>query len=142
MLSILTRLWPRQVGNGWFKPKVHEQLHVPRDIERNGSPRESYSGTVEHNHLSLKSQSKRTQRNRWHHDEQVGHRVAESYIIDYCFTRMQAHCQAQTHDSSTKGFQDKSSKGLLTISKGLSKSKYTHKFEWLTLSLMGKEDKL
>ena len=51
MLQELIRLWPRGAGNGWFKPKVHEQLHVPRDIERNGSPRESYSGPLEHNHI-------------------------------------------------------------------------------------------
>ena len=34
MLSGLIELWPHSIGQGWEKPKVHEQLHVPDDIER------------------------------------------------------------------------------------------------------------
>jgi hypothetical protein len=30
-LSELIELWPREAGHGWFKPKIHEQLHVPGD---------------------------------------------------------------------------------------------------------------
>ena len=59
----------RHEGQGCFKAKVHEQLHVPRDIDRNGSPRESYSGPLEHNHLELKNHSKCTQRSRKNYDK-------------------------------------------------------------------------
>jgi hypothetical protein len=38
MLRELIRLWPRVRGQGWGKAKIHEQLHVPDDIERNGAP--------------------------------------------------------------------------------------------------------
>ena len=61
MISELIRLWPRYDGNGWSKPKIHEQLHVPRDIERNGSLRQSYGGPLEHSHVDLKKLSTRTQ---------------------------------------------------------------------------------
>jgi hypothetical protein len=33
MLLKLVRLWPRVRGQGWKKAKIHEQLHVPDDIE-------------------------------------------------------------------------------------------------------------
>jgi hypothetical protein len=39
MLRELIRLWPRLRGQGWEKAKIHEQLHVLDDIERNGSTR-------------------------------------------------------------------------------------------------------
>ena len=61
MLSELTTMWPHGEGQGWFKPNVHEQLHVPRDITRNGTPRESFGGPLEHNHIPLKEKAKRTQ---------------------------------------------------------------------------------
>ena len=61
MLNYLIQNWPRNKGNGWEKAKVHEQLHVPRDISRNGTPRESYGGPLEHNHLPMKALSKCTQ---------------------------------------------------------------------------------
>jgi hypothetical protein len=54
MLEELIKFWPRGEGNGWFKVKVHEQLHVPGDISRNGSPRNTYTGPVENNHLDVK----------------------------------------------------------------------------------------
>ncbi len=38
MLGELIQLWPRVRGQGWEKAKIHEQLHVPDDIERNGAP--------------------------------------------------------------------------------------------------------
>ena len=89
MLEELIRLWPRGAGNGWFKPKVHEQLHVPRDIEWNGSPRQSYSGPLEHNHIFLKDLSERTQRVRETLDMQLATRAHESFVIDYCYNKMQ-----------------------------------------------------
>jgi hypothetical protein len=83
MLEELIKFWPRGEGNGWFKPKIREQLHVPGDISRNGSPRNMYTGPVENNHLDVKDQARRTQMNRSLLDEQIGNRSAEAYIINY-----------------------------------------------------------
>ena len=139
MIGTLIKLWPRTDGQGWFKAKVHEQLHVPRDIERNGSPRESYSGPLEHNHLELKNHSRKTQRNWRTHDKQVGQRVAESYIINYCFDRMQ-HKQSDLPIQKLQlTIPQQSSKGLLTLSRG-SKGKICYSFIWTTKTLAGKED--
>ena len=60
MLSRLIELWSHSTGQGWENPKVHKQLHVPDDIERNGCPQGSHSGPTEHNHIALiKKTSKR-----------------------------------------------------------------------------------
>ena len=90
MLQELIKLWPRDQGHGWFKPKVHEQLHIPGDIARNGSPRNSYSGTVEHNHVIFKNASKRMQCKRIELDKQISEQTSESFIIDYCYNKMMA----------------------------------------------------
>jgi hypothetical protein len=74
--------WSRGEGDGWFKAKVHEQLHVPGDISRNGSPRNTYTGPVENNHLDVKEQAMRSQMNRSLLDEQIGNRSAEAYIMN------------------------------------------------------------
>jgi hypothetical protein len=84
MLSDLIKLWPREAGHGWFKePKMHEQLHVPGDISRNGSPCNVYTGPVENNHLDVKKQVIRTQMKRELLDAQIGSRSAEAYIVNY-----------------------------------------------------------
>jgi hypothetical protein len=88
MLEELIKFWPRGGGNGWFKPKIHEQLHVLVDISRNGSPRNTLTGPVENNHLDVKEQAKRTQMNRELLDEQIGNRSAETYIINYAYERI------------------------------------------------------
>jgi hypothetical protein len=53
MLRELMRLWPRERGQGWEKAKIHEELHVPDDIERNGAPQDSHTGPTEHDHIRL-----------------------------------------------------------------------------------------
>jgi hypothetical protein len=88
MLEDLIKFWPRGEANGWFKAKVHEQLHVPGDISRNRSPRNTYTGPVENNHLDVKEQLMRTQMNRELLDEQIGNRSAEAYIINYAYERI------------------------------------------------------
>ena len=52
MLRELIRLWPRTKGQGWAKAKIHEQLHVPDDIEWNRAPQGSHTGPTEHNHIA------------------------------------------------------------------------------------------
>jgi hypothetical protein len=62
MLTRLKNLWPREKGQGWFKAKYHEQLHVPDDIEHNGAPSNTHTGPTEHNHLFfVKNPAKRSQ---------------------------------------------------------------------------------
>ena len=88
MLEELMKLWPRAEGNGWFTAKIHEQMHVASDIARNGSPRNTYSGPLEHTHLNVKEDARRTQMNRSVLDAQLGNRSAESHIIKYAYDRI------------------------------------------------------
>ena len=90
MLQEILRRWPRDKGNGWFLAKFHEQLHVPYDIERNGTPRGTYTGPTERLHKKLKQHSLRTQRRRDVHDKQLGDREFETFVIDFCSDRMTA----------------------------------------------------
>jgi hypothetical protein len=87
MLAELIKLWPGAERNGWFKPKIHKQTHMPPDICRTGSPRNSYSGSVEHAHLTTKENARRTQMNRGVLNAQLGNHSAESYIINYAYDR-------------------------------------------------------
>jgi hypothetical protein len=59
MLRELVRLWPCVWGQGWEKAKIHEQLHVPDDIEQNGAPQGSHTGPTEHNHIRLENNQPR-----------------------------------------------------------------------------------
>ena len=82
-------MWPRAKGQGWGKAKIHEQLHVPNDIERNGAPQGSHAGPTEHNHIRLvKRPAKGTQQRAEVFDRQLGQRVSNSYIVDMAYQRM------------------------------------------------------
>jgi hypothetical protein len=119
MLSERIQLWPREAGHGWFKPKIHEQLHVPGDIARNGSPRNTYTGPVENNHLDMKAQAIRTLMNKELLDSQIGTRSAEAYIVNYGHERVcnqdQLPPTPDTSESCRRG--DQSSVGLLAITR-------------------------
>ena len=89
MLHLIKNLWPRNKGQEWALPKFHEQLHVPDDIARNGSPQGTNSGPTEHNHIEfVKNPSQQTQKIRAKLDEQLAHRIAETMIIDHSFCSM------------------------------------------------------
>ncbi len=89
MLQELIRLWPRLRGQGWELAKIHEQLHVPDDIERNGAPQGSHTGPTEHNHIRLvKRPAKGTQQRAEVLDQQLGQRVSDAYIVDMAYQRM------------------------------------------------------
>lgn len=117
MLSELIALWPREKGNGWFTPKIHEQGHVPDDIETRGSPRNSYSGVVENAHLIVKAQALRTQKNRSLLDIQIGTRSAEAHIINYAYERI---CVASDPpgDATDPGTGPRGSRGRVSIRRG------------------------
>jgi len=72
MLNKLYDLWPRSKGQGWDKPKFHEQLHIPDDIERNGSPNSTSTQLTEHNHIEvIKNPAKCTQCRQLMLDKQI-----------------------------------------------------------------------
>jgi hypothetical protein len=90
MIRKLIDMWPRGSGQHWILCKIHEQLHVPDDIERQGSPLTTHTGPTEHNHIQgFKKKAINTQKRRATMDWQVGNRVAESYIIDTALAKMQ-----------------------------------------------------
>ena len=119
LLDTLITCWPRTTGQGWKLAKIHEQLHVPDDIERNGSPKGSHSGPTEHNHIALvKKPGQRTQRQRLLFDKQLARRVSESYIIDTCISRMEAvpPSSANYQDGMRRAFKSVGgAKGVLCI---------------------------
>ena len=81
-LTYVQKHWPRDAGQGWCLPKMHEQLHVPDDIERNGPPATTFTGVTEHHHVSVKRHCERTQKIKYSLDFQTGMRMAESSLIN------------------------------------------------------------
>ena len=117
MLSELIKLWPREAGNAWFKPKVHEATHVPPDVGRNGSPRNSYSGGLEHTHLTAKEDAQRTQMNRGVLDAQLGERTAETYMINYAHDRVCVANDPIVNTAPPPAFKLGGSKGIATFAR-------------------------
>jgi hypothetical protein len=121
MLRELIRLWPRIRGNGWEKAKIHEQLHVPDDIERNEAPQGSHTtGPTEHNHIRLvKRPAKGTQQRAKVFDRQLGQRVSDAYIVHMAYQRMTTNFDQPSQFLSslvrTTGLSPQASKGWLYI---------------------------
>jgi hypothetical protein len=120
MLRELIRPWPRIRGNGCKKAKIHKQLHVPDDIERNGAPQGSHTGPTEHNHIRLvKRPAKGTQQRAEVFDRQLGQRVSDAYIIDMAYQRMTTNYDQPSQSLSSlvqkTGLSPQASKGWLYI---------------------------
>ncbi len=116
MLRDLQQLWPRKLGQGWVKPKTHEQLHVPDDIERNGAVQNYHTGPTEHNHIfHVKRLARATQRRRETLDQQIANRASESYVIDYAYQRMATGSASVFAKILSDGESVQSSKGLLYV---------------------------
>ena len=121
MLRELIRLWPRVRGQGWEKAKIHEQLHVPDDIERNGAPQGSHTGPTEHNHIRLvKRPAKGTQQRAEVLDRQLGQRVSDSYIVDMAYQRMSSQYGPTSHQAlsslvQSTGLSSQGAKGWLYV---------------------------
>jgi hypothetical protein len=99
MLRELIRLWPRVRGQGWEKAKIHEQLHVPDDNERNGAPQGSHTGPTEQNCIRLvKQPAKGTQQRAKVFDRQLGQRVSDAYIVDMAYARMSSRYGKTSHE--------------------------------------------
>jgi len=139
MLQQLINLWPCNRGHGWFKPKIHEQLHIPRDIVRNGSPRNTYSGPLEQGHIALKDHSKQTQRNRELLDEQLSNCITETQIIETTYKRMMGPLSGITHAVEAEktyfvGISKTSSKAILKLSRGTNGAS-GHEMKWVSESM-------
>jgi hypothetical protein len=121
MLRELIRLWPRVRGQGWEKAKIHEQLHVPDDIERNGAPQGSHRGPTEHNHIRLvKPPAKGTQQQAEVFDRQLGQRVSDAYIVDMAYARMSSKYGKTSHEmlsslGQSTGLSSQGAKGRLFV---------------------------
>src|SRR6056300_790498 len=83
-------MWPRGQGQQWALAKMHEQKHVPDDIERHGPPMSSFSGPTEHQHIAIKRDAERTSKNRSKLDKQLGDRLHETYVINTAFDNLQS----------------------------------------------------
>ena len=89
MLQSILNLWPRLKGQGWELAKFHQQLHVPDNIVRFGSPQGTHSGPTEHNHIChVKQLAKTTQQRCLSSDEQLGNCVMEQHIVNLSFQFM------------------------------------------------------
>ena len=88
MISEVIRLWLRYDDNGQFKLKIYKQLHAIKNIERNESPKQSYSKLLEYNHVDLKELSRRIQCIKQIHNKKLANRICESYMINYCFNKI------------------------------------------------------
>ncbi len=129
MLQELIRLWPRLRGQGWELAKIHEQLHVPDDIERNGAPQGSHTGPTEHNHIRLvKRPAKGTQQRAEVLDRQLGQRVSDAYIVDMAYQRMTTTYDSLLPDTQipvqTAGISPQATKRLMLITMWSDEPKY------------------
>ena len=83
---------PRETGNGWDIPKVHEQLHVPCYIRMFGAHRNLHTGPAENNHIELsKKPAARTQKRSHVFDWQVSNRLIDKLVVDLASFTMQEH---------------------------------------------------
>ena len=89
MITELVTLWPRTDGNGWNLTKLHEQRHVPQDIERFGRHRNVHTGPQEHNHIALvKKPALNTQKRAEQLDTQMAERLFDRLLIAQATTRI------------------------------------------------------
>ena len=95
-LKYLITNFPRTKGQGWNISKLHEQLHVPDDIERNGPPSVTFSGVVERQHVTTKQHCGRTRKNRATLDKETGERLFETVIINETYAMMENTMRART----------------------------------------------
>ena len=109
----------RTKGQGWAKAKIHEQLHVPDDIERNGAPQWSHTGPTEHNHIAhVKRPFQVTQKRRDVLDQQIAARVSDIYIVDSAYTQMTTdygNKTGETLDTNFTGISKMASSGRMFI---------------------------
>lgn len=98
-LQCLLDNFPRTQGQGWNIPKFHEQLHVSDDIQRNGPPSVTYSGVVEHQHVTAKKHATRTRKHLATLDKELGERMYETVVINESYAMMNASIRRQSESN-------------------------------------------
>ena len=98
-LNYLKTYFPRTQGQGWNIPKFHEQLHVPDDIKRNGPPSVTFSGVVEHQHVTSKKHATRTRKHLATLDKELGNRLHETIVINESYAMMKASLERLSEDT-------------------------------------------
>ena len=88
LLKTIVQQWPRMKGNGWDKPKIHEQLHVPDDIHRHGAPEHTNTQRTENHHIQTKRNYQRTQKRRENQDYQLAKREYERICVNRAILAM------------------------------------------------------
>jgi hypothetical protein len=105
------------------KAKIHEQLHVPDDIERNGAPQGSHTGPTEHNRIRLvkRPAKKGTQQSvpKFLTDNWV-QCVSDSYIVDMAYQRMSSKYGKTSQETlsslgQSTGLSSQGAKGWLFV---------------------------
>ena len=104
LLDELISCVPRETGNGWDIPKVHEQLHIPCYIQMFGAHRNLHTGPAENNHIELsKKPAARTQKRSHVFDWQVSNRLIDKLVVDLASFTMNEHLEGS---QSTPNVQD------------------------------------
>jgi hypothetical protein len=88
LLGELISCVPRETGNGWDIPKIHEQLHIPCYIQMFGAHRNLHTGPAENNHIALsKKPAARTQKRSHVFDWQVSNRLIINWWLIWPLSR-------------------------------------------------------
>ena len=96
LLELVTCV-PRETGNGWEIPKIHEQLHIPCYIQMFGAHRNLHTGPAENNHIALsKKPAARTQKRSHVFDWQVSNRLIDKLVVDLASFTMEDHLEGST----------------------------------------------
>jgi Plavaka transposase len=131
MMEQLQALWPRLDGLGWDITKIHEQFHVPVDIERNGSHKNVHTAPQEHNHVPIKRAAQKTQKNKKTLDYQTGERLMERLVIQRAYDFVTANdSQQKPCKTSSKSPLINASKGYYALSQELSSNEIMVDLHW------------
>ena len=120
-LNCLINEFPRTHGQGWNVPKVHEQLHVPDDTKQNGPPLVTFSGVVEHQHVTTKKHAAQTRKTLQTLDKEVAQRMHETIAINESHAMMKLTMEnlkkAHSEDDDKQSDRKKQKLQVLTTCK-------------------------
>jgi hypothetical protein len=98
LMSQMLKIWPRDKGQGWQKPKFHETRHYAFLIHMFGKPGNWHSGPQENSHIdNVKNQADITQKRVMVFDWQLANRLVDKYIIDYAHSIIQEQEEESTY---------------------------------------------
>ena len=98
LMSQILKLWPREKGQGWEKPKFHETRHYAFNIHMFGKVLNWHSGPQEHNHIdNVKNHASATQKRVMVFDWQLANRLVDKYVIDYAHSIIQQQVEESAY---------------------------------------------